>query len=206
MQDVRSAILNLLRERGQATAVELAHGVGLSPVSTHYHLSRLERDGLVNVQPLRQGVGRPKYVYSLANAALGLFPQSTHRLADRLLDALQAQLTPQQIQAIFNRVVEDIAADHGNGFQEKPIEDKIEALIGLLGEEGFFARVEKIGQDFQVTQCGCPYQAVVGKHPNICAIDLQLMNSMLGTPVERQSWILNGDNVCTFHVKTAASP
>src|SRR3989337_2099375 len=101
MQDVRRRILNLLRERGQATVAEIAESVGLSPVTTHYHLNRLESEKLVRAEPLRQGVGRPKYVFSLANAAMELFPQSSHRLADRLLDALQTQLSEQQIRAIF---------------------------------------------------------------------------------------------------------
>jgi predicted ArsR family transcriptional regulator len=76
-------------------------------------------------------------------------------------------------------------------------------LVDILGEEGFFSRVEKVGQDFQLTQCGCPYQYVASRHPGICAIDLKLINSTLGAQVERESWILNGDNVCTFHVKAA---
>jgi len=205
MQDTRNAILNLLRERGQATAAEVGGSVGLSPVSAHYHLGRLEREGLINAQPLRHGVGRPKYVYSLAHAALERFPQSTHRLADRLLDALQSQLTEQQIQSIFNRIVEDIATEHGDNFKDKPLEDKIEALVEVMGEEGFFARVEKVGQDFQLTQCGCPYQYVVARHPGICAIDMQLIHSTLGASVERETWILNGDSVCTFHVKANAN-
>ncbi len=205
MQDIRQTILNLLRERGQATAVDIAVAIGMSAVNAHYHLGRLEREGLVVAQPLRQGVGRPKFLYSLASAALEKFPQSAHRLADRLLGALQSQLAPQQIEAIFSRVVDDIAADHGEDFKGKPLEEKIEVLVDLLGEEGFFSRVEKIGQDFQLTQCGCPYQYVVERHPGICAIDLQLINTTLGMPVERASWILNGDNVCTFHVRAGAT-
>ncbi len=205
MQDMRNAILNLLREQGQATAAEIAEKVGRSPVNAHYHLSRLESEGLVTAQPLRHGVGRPKYIYSLAGAALDRFPQSTHRLADRLLDALQSQLSEQQVQSIFQRIVEDIAAEHGSEFQDKPLEDKISALVAVMGEEGFFARIEKVGQDFLLKQCGCPYQYVVARHPGICAIDMQLINTTLGASVERETWILDGDNVCTFHVKADAS-
>lgn len=206
MQDMRNAILNLLRERGQATVAEIAEMVGRSPVSTHYHLSRLEGEGLITSQPLRHGVGRPKYIYSLANAALEQFPQSTHRLADRLLGALQSQLTEQQVESIFKRIVEDIAAEHGSEFTDKPLEDKISALVEVMGEEGFFARIEKVGQDFLLKQCGCPYQYVAARHPGICAIDMQLINTTLGASVERETWILNGDHICTFHVKADASP
>ncbi len=204
-QDIRSTILNLLRERGQATVADIAIAIGTSPVNAHYHLDRLERESLVVAEPLRHGVGRPKYLYSLASAAFERFPQSTHRLADRLLDALQSQFTAQQVEAVFSRIVDDIAAEHGDDFKNRPLEDKISVLVDVLGEEGFFARVEKVGQDFQLTQCGCPYHYVAERHPGICAIDLQLINTTLGAPVERASWILNGDSVCTFHVKASAN-
>lgn len=204
MQDTRSAILHLLREHNQSTAAEIAEQVGLSAVSAHYHLGRLEREGLVSVEPVRHGVGRPKFVYSLTGAALAQFPQSTHRLADRLLEALKFQLTEQQIQAIFSRMAEDILAEYGDGFKDKSLEEKIEILAGILGEEGFSARIQKVGKDFHLTQCGCPYQYVVQRHPGICAIDLQLMNATLGADIQRKTWILDGDNVCTFHVTIQA--
>ena len=207
MQDVRRGILNFLRERGQATVAQIADKVGLSPVTTHYHLNRLESEKLVRAEPLRQGVGRPKYVFSLADAALELFPQSSHRLADRLLDALQTQLTAQQIESIFSRMAGDMAAEHGRDLKDKSLEDKIEALVSILGEEGFFSHVERVGQEYRVTQHCCPYQYVAERHPGVCAIDLQLMSATLGTHVERGSWMLNGDRMCTFHVKSgSASP
>jgi len=205
MQDTRNAILNLLREHGQSTVADLADGVGLSTVSAHYHLGRLERDGLVHAEAVRHGVGRPKYVYSLTHEALTLLPQSTHRLADRLLEALKEHLSEQQIQSIFSRMAEDILAEHGTDFKDKPLEEKIEILINILGEEGFSARVQKVGHDFQLTQCGCPYQYVAARHPGVCAIDMQLMNVTLGADVQRETWILNGDSMCTFHVRTTAA-
>lgn len=201
MKDTRSIILNYLREHGQASVVELAEQVRLTPVSVHYHLGRMESEGLIASQSLRHGVGRPKLMYSLANGAQALFPQANHKLADRLLDVLKTQLTAEQIEAIFASMVDGIAAEHHEKFTDGTLEEKIEALIEIMGEEGFIARVERDGANFQLTQCGCPYQYVAERHPGICAIDLQLMSSTLGTEVERDSWILKGDQVCTFHVK-----
>jgi len=205
MQDTRNAILNLLRERGLSTAADIADGVGLSTVSAHYHLGRLERDGLVQAEAVRHGVGRPKYVYSLTDEALTRLPQSAHRLADRLLEALKEHLSEEQIRSIFARMAEDILAEHGGSFRDRPLEEKIAILLDILGEEGFSARVQKVGHDFQLTQCGCPYQYVAARHPGVCAIDMQLMNVTLGADVRRESWILNGDSMCTFHVKTASA-
>lgn len=201
MTDTRQDILRILRERGQADINELAETLGLSPVTVHYHINVLQRDGLLEVKALRQGVGRPKNVFALRDAAYEKFPQSYHRLSDRLLDLLKSRLTEADIQQLFERIGQDIAAEHATDLNGKSLEKKIETLVGLLGEEGFMSRLEKVGVDqFVLTQYNCPYQYVVTRHPEVCELDLQLMNSALGTSVTRHTCVVHGDSVCTFHI------
>lgn len=101
MTDARQDILNILRERGQADINELSTALGLSPVTVHYHINVLQRDGLLEkVKALRQGVGRPKNVFALRDAAFEKFPQSYHRLSDRLLEMLKSRLTEADIQLV----------------------------------------------------------------------------------------------------------
>ena len=200
IQDTRWGILQHLRERGQASAQELSKALGMSPVSIHYHLNVLQREGLIEPQSVRRSVGRPHYVYSLRDSARELFPQSYHRLADRLLDELKSRLTEQQISELFARIASDIAAEHAAALDGKTLDRKVEALIKLLGEEGFMARVEKVGGQFRLTQYSCPYYYVVERHPEVCEIDLNLISATLLTPVERQGCVLHGDDVCTFIV------
>lgn len=201
MTDTRQDILNILRERGQANINELSEALGLSPVTVHYHINVLQRDGLLQIKALRQGVGRPKNVFTLHSNALDKFPQSYHRLSDRLLDILKSRLTETDIQELFERIGREIAAEHAEALKNKSLEQKIEMLANLLGEEGFMSRLEKISSDhFVLTQYNCPYQYVVARHPEVCELDLQLMNTALGTPVRRQSCVVHGDSVCTFHI------
>lgn len=202
IQDTRWGILQHLRERGQASAQDLGKALGMSPVSIHYHLNVLQREGLVEPQSVRRNVGRPHYVYSLRDSARELFPQSYHRLADRLLDELKSRLNEQEISELFVRIAGDIAAEHASTLEGKTLEQKIESLIELLGEEGFLARVEKVGEQFRLTQYGCPYYYVVERHPEVCQLDLNLISATLLAPVEREGCVLHGDDVCTFVVKT----
>ena len=143
MTDTRQDILRILRERGQADINELAETLGLSPVTVHYHINVLQRDGLLEVKALRQGVGRPKNVFALRDAAYEKFPQSYHRLSDRLLEMLKSRLTEADIQQLFERIGQDIAAEHATDLNGKSLEKKIETLVGLLGEEGFMSRLRK---------------------------------------------------------------
>jgi predicted ArsR family transcriptional regulator len=201
MPDTRQDILNILRERGHADVNELSETLNLSPVTVHYHINVLQRDGLLEIKAVRQGVGRPKNVFALRDSAFGKFPQGYHRLSDRLLDILKNRLTEADIQALFERIGQDIAAEHTEALKGKSLEQKIGLLSNLLGEEGFMSRLEKVSSDhFVLTQYNCPYQYVVTRHPEVCELDLQLMNTALGTPVKRHSCVVNGDSVCTFDI------
>jgi predicted ArsR family transcriptional regulator len=204
IQDTRWSILQHLRERGQASAQELSKALNMSAVSIHYHLNVLQREGLVEPQAVRRNVGRPHYMYSLRDSARELFPQSYHRLADRLLDDLKLRLSEQEIAELFMRIANDIAAEHAPTLEGKTLEQKTEALVELLGEEGFLARVEKVGGQFKLTQYGCPYYYVVERHPEVCQLDLNLISAALLAPVERAGCVLHGDDVCTFVVKADA--
>jgi DeoR family suf operon transcriptional repressor len=202
MTDTRQEILEYLREKGTADVSELAEALGLSPVTIHYHINVLQRDGLLETKDVRQGVGRPHKVFTLRDSAYKKFPQSYHRLSDRLLDILKSRMTEADIQALFERIGADIAGEHVLSLQGKPLEQKVATLIELLGEEGFMSRLEKIGADrFVLTQVNCPYQYVATRHPEVCELDLQLMNTALGTEVTRGACVANGDAVCTFHIQ-----
>jgi predicted ArsR family transcriptional regulator len=203
MTDTRQEILEYLREKGEADVNELAGTLGLSPVTIHYHVNVLQRDGMLETKAVRQGVGRPRKVFTLHNAAFEKFPQGYHRLSDRLLETLKSRMTEADIQALFEGIGEEIAAEHAVNLQGKPLEKKIETLVGLLGEEGFMSRLEKTGADqFVLTQVNCPYQYVATRHPEVCELDLQLMSTALGTEVKRGACVASGDAVCTFHIQS----
>jgi predicted ArsR family transcriptional regulator len=203
MTDTRQEILEYLRGHGAADVNELAETLGLSPVTIHYHINVLQRDGLLETKDVRQGVGRPRKVFTLRESAYEKFPQSYHRLSDRLLEILKSRMTEADIQALFERIGADIAGEHALSLQGKSLEQKIATLIELLGEEGFMSRLEKVGADqFVLTQVNCPYQYVATRHPEVCELDLQLMNTALGTEVTRGACVANGDTVCTFHIQS----
>jgi len=180
----------------------LSKALGMSPVSIHYHLNVLQREGFVGTQPVRRSIGRPHFVYSLRDSARELFPQSYHRLADRLLGELKSRLSEREIADLFAHIASDIATEYTSALEGKPLDQKLETLVEILGEEGFLARAEKVSEGLRLTQYGCPYYYVVERHPEVCELDLNLISATLLSPVERQGCILAGDEVCTFLVRT----
>jgi predicted ArsR family transcriptional regulator len=201
LQDSRHDILHIIREKGQADVTELSKALGLSSVTVHYHVNVMQREGLLEITPVRNGVGRPRNVFTLRPEALEQFPQSYHRLSDRLLDELKSRLSDDELHHIFEKMADEIAAEHAALLQGKSLEHKIGTLIDMLGEEGFMSKLQKIGAgDFVLTQVSCPYQYVAARHPEVCELDLRLMTVALGTPVQRDTCLAHGDTVCTFHI------
>jgi predicted ArsR family transcriptional regulator len=76
--------------------------------------------------------------------------------------------------------------------------------VELLGEEGFLARWERLGNELRLHQYNCPYNYVVHHHPEVCDLDRALIALTLEADVERSSCILSGDLCCTFIIRTAA--
>lgn len=203
MRDTRLTILSTIREQGTATVADLAAAMGISPISVRHHLVSLQAEGLVSVDLQRQSVGRPRHIYQLTSAADRYFPAPNryHHLADRLLDELKVSLTPQQLNAILDRMAANIAARYGGMAASGTLEERLHKLVEILGEEGFRAMVRRVDETTLLAQVNCPYVSVGQRHPEICQIDQTIIRSILGHEVQRTACVLDGDRTCTYSVQ-----
>lgn len=198
MSATRDEIITYLRQHGATGVNDLAAATGVTAVSIRHHLSALQADGLIAAAESHVGVGRPKLLYSLTQTALERFPSKYVRLTDRLLGEIKSAIPSPIIERMFTAIAQDIAADHMDKFEGKPIEEKIEMLMSILGEEGFMAAWNKVGDNYHLTEYNCPYFAIGQRHPEVCTIDQTLISQMLGTEVEKSTCLLNGDERCVF--------
>ncbi len=201
MNDTRWTVLEAIKAQGQATVVSLAEALGVTSISIRHHLNSLQGEGLIKVEIDRQGVGRPRHLYSLTEAAQRYFPNKYHVLVERLLDELKATLPPDQIGAIIDKMATNVAAQYAGSTIQGTLEDRLRHLISVLGAEGFMAAVQRIDNQTMLTELNCPYMYVGQRHPEVCRIDHTLIRSVLGVDVEQKSCVLNGDRSCTFSVQ-----
>ncbi len=200
MHDTRWMVLELIRTQGHATITSLAEALDVSSITVRHHLSTLQSEGLVAITVERKHVGRPKHVYTLTEAAQRYFPNQYHVLAERLLDTLKATLPPEQVGVIIDGVAAGVAARHGMTQPGGTLEERLQRLVEVLGEEGFMAESKHIDGSIVLTEMNCPYLYVGQRHPEVCRIDRALIRQMLGADVEQTSCVLNGDMACVFQV------
>lgn len=200
MQTTRWEILQILKERSEATVDELAEALGLAPITVRHHLSILEKDRLIASHCERGAVGRPHYVYSLTDQAQELFPKKYHLLADRLLTELKSIADDQQLSILFDRIAQGITAEYAAKVEGKNTEEKLSLLVDLLGQEGFLAQWDQIDGRYVLKEYSCPYYYVGQRHPEVCRLDLQMIANVLEAQVERKTCMIDGDEFCTYRI------
>ena len=202
VKSTRQKVLQTLLKKHRCSIIELADAVGINPISVRHHISRLQAEGLVTSEDVRQGVGRPKQVFFLTEAGLEEFPTRYLRLTIRLLEQLKENLPQKMVDQLFSQMAADLVEEyaHTADQQDMSIEQRLELVNDLLQEEGFDLEWEKKENQYFIREISCPYLHVGQSHPEVCVIDETLISTVLDLPTEKIKCVLDGDNHCTYVV------
>jgi len=199
MQSTRQEILEILRGEKQATVEDLASRLKLTPMTIRHHLNVLQAQNLVLATQVRrsQKVGRPRLIYTLTDAADDLFPQSYGELARHLVSEIKGSMTPPEVQGIFTRIGERIAAEAPPPVAGQSFEERLDQITAFLDRQGFLFHWEKTGEGYTLTNLNCPYRQVTKDHAEVCAMDAVLVSRLLGVEIRRTSRLREGGSSCS---------
>jgi DeoR family transcriptional regulator, suf operon transcriptional repressor len=198
MKSTRERILQTLLNNPRSTIIDLAKAVGINAISVRHHLSSLQAEGLVAAEEERHGVGRPRLVYALTEKGLERFPTRYLRLTNRLLDQMKEEMPPAVINKLFTAMATEIASDYAQQVKTLNVEEKLEFIKNLLGQEGFSVEWERQGSQYLIHEVSCPYFHVGQSHPEVCTVDQTLISEVLSIPAHKINCLLSGDTHCTY--------
>ena len=101
-------------------------------------------------------------------------------------------------------MAEGMVAEYGRGMQDKPLDEKMELLVEMLGAEGFMAKWNRAGEAIHLTEYNCPYVRIGQRHPEICTIDQAVIRQVLDADVEKTNCVLTGAERCVFVIRPTA--
>jgi len=188
----RQKVLSHLKKTRSASAREIARALDMSAPNVRHHLGILVSDGRVEVIAAvqRGGRGRPEKVYSLSQAALG---DNLAALADALLAEAGAQLN---IESLARRMLD--AAPFAN----LPISSRLSLLVDKLNEMHYQARWEAGAEGPRVILGRCPYAKVMEAHPELCKMEVFLLEQATARPVLQSARSeASGRGLCPFIFK-----
>ena len=206
MKSTRDRILQALVRQRRRTVNELALAVGINTISVRHHLTNLQVEGLVAAEEERHGVGRPRLVYALTADGLEKFPTRYLRLTTRLLTQMKESMPGPLVSKLFAQVADDLASEHAGDMQGLSLEQRLEKVKSLLAEEGFTVEWEKQGEQYQIHEISCPYFQIGVSHPEVCAVDQELISKLLALPAEKIECVLNGSAHCIYVVPASQTP
>ncbi len=197
----RGRIVEELRRRGAASAVDLARTFGLSPNAIRQQLVVLERDGLVEERSVRRGPTKPTLEFSLTAAADRLFPQHYDRMLNAVLHEVREQDGSYGISRIFAGIAKRAAAKTRERIQTPGVEGRAAALTDMLRSGGVNAEYNLIEGGFELREHNCPYAAVVKEHPEVCSVIHQVLDDAVGGEHVQTESLATGGKECRFEVK-----
>lgn len=182
MVTTRSKILAFLAKRGQASAVELSHALKLTPANIRHHLRVLQNEGvIVPIHVDRTGGrGRPACFYALSDR------QKAHNL-DRLCAAFLQQVRATKSSDEKNNLLRSIAQQL---ITDRPTSSKISLTQRLifttkvLNEMSYQASWEAHREAPTIKFAHCPYASLVEAFPELCQMDVFLLEALMGCPIE----------------------
>jgi predicted ArsR family transcriptional regulator len=196
----RERILVFLRRHGRLSAPQLAELLGRTPVGVRRHLALLERDGLVTAAIEKPKRGRPAAVYRLTDAGLETFPRHYDELAREALAFVKRHDASLLSQFLAWRN-ERLAAAYAKRVDASTLGERAEALADVLSEQGFMAEVERVPGGLRLCQHNCTVEHLAAELPDLCRSETELFERLLGSPVEREATIVQGDVRCVTHIQ-----
>ncbi len=196
-----SRILDYLRQRGPATAEDLARVLGLSAADVRHHLAKLMALSLVEVIGRRpaDGRGRPRKVYGLSACGLG---DNLDTLAGALLITWLGEADDRQRGARMRALAQYLAWGEGGAPQPQSAWSlRLKRAIERLNELHYRARWEASAQGPRVILERCPYRNLAENRPELCDIDASLLTALTGgevVKVARRERNPQGFPVCVF--------
>jgi DeoR family suf operon transcriptional repressor len=200
VRGLRAELLIALKKAPQAlTAKELADRFGLTPNALRRHLDSLEAEELVRHRREVRGVGAPVHAYVLTSAGESLFPQGYAEVLSAVLEAVRDTAGPDGVRRVLARQWDGLVAGAEGRLAELPLRERAQLVAELRSSQGYMAEAAPLGEAGAVIrEHHCAIRDVAERFPEVCEAEQDLMERLLGVPVERTGHLLAGCSACEY--------
>jgi len=187
------------RLRAQPCTVEdLAGALGVTDNAVRAHLVSLERDGLIEHQPVRRGsAGKPAHTYALTTEAEMLLSAAYAPVLAGLLDVVAERSDPAERKRLLRAAGRGLPLVRAKGATPRR---RLGAAVELINDLGGVASVERHDGSAVIHSRGCPLSAVVREHPEACEALASAVEELVGARTEVRCERGDGRPRCAFEV------
>lgn len=200
--DTRQAMLMFIKNKGSATAGEVAVHMRITREGARQQLQQLEREGWISrgVRAQTEHAGRPAVSFVITPAGDHLFPKHYDNLSLSLVDAVADQLGPQALDKLLTALTDQQVKLWEPKLAGKSLPERIKALKGIYDVEDAYTSVKKDARGYVLVERNCPFLNVALKRPRLCSVTVATLTRLLGVRVVREERFQAGDRRCVFRV------
>ncbi len=192
---------DLLAARSEATVADISLALGLNQANIRRHLEVMRAEGLVDVRIQRHDIGRPSYAYKLTERAEEMsahYPRLVNRMVKQLASLPEAAPLLAQV---FAGVAADVAGSHRSKVTGATVAERVAETSMVLQEEGIVDHWRKDDDGYHLMNTSCPYKRAAEISDAPCHADHQVVETLVGAPVEQVTRIVDGYSVCEYVVR-----
>jgi len=199
-------VLKAIQLRGKASIKDVAADLGVTTSAVRLHLTQLQASGAIRAEKVREGVGRPYYIYSVTPQAHNLFYKDYGDLARLLLEEVEETQGPDALPGVLRRVGNRLADMYRDQVWGQELADRVVAWAELLDQRGVVVELQKEDGGYVLREYGCPYQNVAIENRAICEMERQVMARLLESGVALTQCVLDGYHGCQFVITKKTRP
>jgi predicted ArsR family transcriptional regulator len=203
-------VLHALKAAGPQTAEALGRKLGMTAVGARQHLARLQEEALVDAVDEREGVGRPKRVWSLTEAGHARFPDNHAGLTLELIAAIRKTGGEAMLDSVIAARERAALRNYRQTLDgATSLKEKVKRLAKLRSAEGYMASVAAASDDaLLLVENHCPICVAAKACQGFCRSELALFRAALGAGVgiERAEHIVAGARRCVYRIRERRSP
>ena len=193
---------------GPSTASDIADELGLTGAAVRKQIDNLIESGLVESSDRapygpaaldsKRGRGRPSRVFTLTPAGRARFGVHQESLTLSAVKFIAQSGGNAAVSEFAANVAADFVQRHNEISKLETVEDRAQALIAALNEDGFAAtETEGLFGSTQICQHNCPMGDVATAFPAMCEEETKAFSELTGVHVTRLATIAKGSAVCT---------
>lgn len=201
-EKTQEALLLHLKKNGEMTVAALCDALHITAMAVRRHLGALQAEGLVESKIVKQLRGRPNYHFRLTSKAQSLFPSGFQSMASDFLDLVHEERGHKGVMEVLSHRNVRLAERYKERLTDKTLSERVEEVAKIFTEDGYMTAFEKLPDgSFILYQRNCAMHDLANQYRQICILEPRLLESLLGTKVTRQQYMLKNDPVCGYLVR-----
>ena len=182
----RLAIVELLKRSADGMPVtKLASALAMSYMGVKAHCLSLHAQGYLETWRQPGNRGRPLMFYRLTMKAYELFSEENNDLTLSLLAQSRQLFGPTAPQKLLMLHFRSCAAKYRERLKGTTPSERARAFTVLRDREGRLSQFEE-GSPWRIIESHNPLQTLLAAHPEIEALECQMLSEVIGVPIKRE--------------------